>query len=358
MDKRSKITDTIKQGVLNNKEYTLKPIDCPIKINQNESPFDLPDKIKKKVLDNLKNKKWNIYPDFIPERIYEKVADKLGVTKENIIIGNGSNEMIFTLLAATIEKNRKIIISEPTFTVYKLIASNLNADIKVISLNDDFSYNVDSMMEEAKTKGSITIVCSPNNPTGTTCSYENIIKLLEASNGIVVVDEAYIHFGGKSVIELINKYSNLVILRTFSKAFGLAGLRIGLLISNHELVKQLFKVKMPYNLNVLTLTVLDAVFDDISFVEENVDYILDQRNKLNEELNKLKNLYVVPTETNFFLVKVEDSKRIFDKLLEYGVLVRDVSSYPMLKNYLRISIGSKEENEVLVDALRKIYKVV
>jgi len=352
----SNINAALKKGVLNNKKYTLNPIDCKIKINQNESPFDLPKSIKRNVLNKIKNKKWNIYPDFIPEKLYKKIADSFNVKKENILIGNGSNEMISTILTATLESGKKVIIPEPTFTVYKLISSNLNANITSVTLNDDFTYNVDKFMEEAKSKGSVTVICSPNNPTGTFLSYDDIKKIVDASRGIVIVDEAYIHFGGETVIDLIKDYDNLILLRTFSKAFGLAGLRIGMMIGNENIIGQLSKVKLPYNINIFSIIVLEEIFKNLSFLEDNIKKILTQREYLENSFKEFNKLEVIPTSTNFFLVRVKDSKWLFNELLKFSILVRDVSNYPMLNNCLRISVGSKNENQLLVKSLRKIYK--
>ncbi|HOJ65114.1 MAG TPA: histidinol-phosphate transaminase [Spirochaetota bacterium] len=351
-----KIYKTIKKGVLNNKAYTLKPINCPIKLNQNESPFDVPDQIKKDILDRLFKTKWNIYPDFTPQLLYKKVASYYNTTPENILIGNGSNEMIFTILAATVEKNKKVIIPEPTFTIYKLISSNLNGKIKSVMLNEDFSFNEEKIIRESSEKGSITIISSPNNPTGTYLKREYIEEIIKSSNGIVVVDEAYIHFGGESVIDLCDKYNNLIVLRTFSKAFGLAGLRIGVMISNKELILQLGKVKLPYNINIFTQITLNVILDNIEYIENNIKYIINQREILFNKMQNLPKIKVIPSSTNFLCIKTENSKFIFNELLKEGILVRDVSNYPMLDNCLRISVGNEYENNKLIEALLKILK--
>ena len=327
----------------------------PIKLNQNESPYDLPEKIKDEILIRLRAKKWNIYPDFIPDEIYEKVAKNYNLNKSNILIGNGSNEMIFTILAATIEKGKKLVIPQPTFTVYELIASNLNANIKHVMLKNDFSFDVDKIISEAKDLGSLTILCSPNSPTGTYLSYNDIKKIIKESAGIVVVDEAYIQFGGESAINLINENLNLIILRTFSKAYGLAGLRIGMMIANEKLIAQLSKVKLPYNLNIFSLITLDVIFDNMKTINKHVEMILQEKKLLKKKLSDFKELTIIPSATNFFLIKVKNSKWLYEQLLKFGILVRDVSSYPMLDNCLRISVGSKNDNEVLIDSLRKIY---
>lgn len=356
MEKSIKINATLKKGVLNNKKYTLKALDAPIKLNQNESPYDLPKQVKNKILKKMQDIKWNIYPDFIPEKLYKNVAGFYNLKPENILIGNGSNEMIFTILAATLESGKTFVLPQPTFTVYGLIAGNLNAEIKNVMLNEDMSFNVDNIIKEAKTPGSVTVLCSPNNPTGTSLKYNDIKNIIAQSNGIVVVDEAYIQFGGESVLNLINEFENLIVLRTFSKVFGLAGLRIGIMISNEEIIRELSKVKLPYNLNILVTTALETLIENANYVDENIQMILDQKKFLEIELSKFKELKITPSDANFFLIKVNDSKWLMEKLLEHGILVRDVSSYPMLSNRLRISVGNKKENQALINSLNDIFK--
>ncbi len=354
MKNMDKVNLTLKSGVLNNKPYTLAPEDTPIKLNQNESPFDIPENIKDKILKKLKETRWNIYPEFTPEALNEKIASFYGFDKDNILIGNGSNEMIFTILAASLEKGKKVILPTPTFAVYKLISSNLNADIKTVPLNEDFSFNTGKIIEECISPGSVTILCSPNNPTGTAMKRSEIEEIIQASGGTVVVDEAYIHFGGETVIDLVKKYDNLIVLRTFSKAFGLAGLRMGIMISNKNLITELAKVKLPYNLNIFSIITLNEMFDNIDFVNDNINKILAEREYLYGELAKIKKIAVIPTSANFFLIKTGNPADLFGRLLEKGIRIRDVSAYPMLENYLRISVGSRSENDALIDAIKKI----
>ena len=352
----NKIQNTLKKGVLNNKAYTLIPIDCDIKINQNESPFDVPGELKEEIIERLKDKKWNVYPDFTPQDLYDKMAAYLGITSGNLLMGNGSNEMVFTIMAATVEEGKKVIIPEPTFTVYRLIASNLNGTIEAVPLTKDLGYDVDEMARLAAAPGSVTIVVNPNNPTGSVIKRDDIIKILDSSNGLVVVDEAYIHFGGESVIDLIDEYENLIVLRTFSKAFGLAGLRIGMMIANAPLITELSKVKLPYNMNIITLNTLDVMLDHIPVIEEHTQKILKNKDILYDFLSKIKEMEVFSSEANFYLVRVADSATLLQQLIGENILVRDVSAYPMLNNCLRISVGNEEENNALMAALGKIYR--
>ena len=351
-----KILNTIKKGVIENKKYTLNPIDCPIKLNQNESSYDLPLELKTKITDRLLNSNWNIYPEFVPEWLYEKVSSYYSLKKDNILIGNGSNEMINTILISILESGKTLIVSVPTFTVYSLISSNLNANIIKVFLKEDLSFDVDSIkLKVSENKNSVTVVCSPNNPTGSVIKKNDIEEIVKISTGIVVIDEAYGEFGGESVIDLIGKYNNLVVLKTFSKAFGLASLRMGFMIGSKELIEEFSKVKLPYNLNIFSLITLDEIFSNLSFLSENIGKIKSEREFLKCELLKLKDIKVYDTEANFFLIKSEDSHLLFSHLVSCGILVRDVSSYPMLKNHLRITVGTRYENETLLKALNKLY---
>lgn len=346
---------TIKEGVFRNKEYTLKALDAPIKLNQNESPFDLPGELKKKILDRVEKSNWNIYPDFIPDELYGKAAAYYGITGDKILLGNGSNEMINTVITGVVEKGRKVVIPVPTFSVYKLLSANQNGSIVEIPLNDDFSFRTDDIASEAKSEGSLTVICSPNNPTGSIMSKKDIIKVIESSGGIVIVDEAYIQFGGESVIDLIDKYDNLIILRTLSKAVGLAGLRLGIMISNKFIISQLGKVKLPYNLDIFSLTALDVVFDNMTVFENTAAYLNNERDRVFNELKKNNKIKFMDSKANFFILKTENPDAVFDKLFNAGILVRNVSTYPSLQGCLRISIGSKEENDKLLDAFSKIF---
>ncbi len=352
MEKQS----VIKKGVLNNKHYTLKPEDCLIKLNQNESPFDLPDDIKTRILHKLSGIKWNLYPDFIPTELYEKIASHLSVNSDNILIGNGSNEMINTILCSSIESGKRVIMPVPTFTVYNLISSNLNGDIVKIELNQDMSFPVDRIAEESAHKGSVTIICSPNNPTGSLMNVNEIKTVLKRSNGLVVIDEAYIHFGGESVISLIKQYDNLVVLRTFSKAYGLAGLRIGVMITNSDLITEFSKVKLPYNINIFTINTLLTILETPDYINKNIQTIIKSRDQMYQKLNGYKFLKVYPSSANFFLIKVKNSADLFNYLKDNNILIRDVSSYQMLTNHLRISVGSEDENNRLYELLENYNK--
>jgi len=352
------INKMIKKGVINNKEYTLTPIETPIKLNQNESPFDIPYDMKKRILEKMAVSKWNIYPDFIPDNIYEKLAKYLGVDKENILIGNGSNEMIMTILASIVETGRRVVIPTPTFAVYSLLSSNFNGEIIKIPLKPDMRFDIGRIVEESKYEGSVTVLCSPNNPTGRAAAKDDLIKVIENSGGLVVVDEAYIHFGGETMIGDLGKYSNLIILRTFSKAFGLAGLRLGCMIGAKDIITQLSKVKLPYNLNILNLITLEEVLDNTEFVEQNVEIILKQKEYMESELSKIKQIHLFHSDANFFLFRVEKSNFVFDELVKRGVLIRNYSSSAGLENCLRVSVGSEYEVKIFIECLKDILALL
>ncbi|HNZ26970.1 MAG TPA: histidinol-phosphate transaminase [Spirochaetota bacterium] len=356
METNDFINKMIKKGVINNKEYTLTPIETPIKLNQNESPFDIPADMKKRILDKMLASRWNVYPDFTPDGLYLKTAAYLGVNKENILIGNGSNEMIMTILAAIVENGRRVVIPTPTFAIYGLLSSNFNGEVIKVPLKPDMSFDIDRIVEESKFEGSVAVLCSPNNPTGAAAAKEDLIKVIKNSGGLVIIDEAYIQFGGETLIGDLDSYPNLIILRTFSKAFGLAGLRLGCMIGPKNIITQLSKVKLPYNLNILNLIALDEVLDNPDFVDRNVEVILKQKKYMESELSKIKQIQLFHSDANFFLFRVERSNFVFAELVKRGVLIRNYSSSVGLENCLRVSVGSEDEVKLFIESLKDIAK--
>lgn len=349
------LKSTIKKGVFENKRYHLKAMNTGIKLNQNESPYDMPDEYKQKILDRLASRDWNRYPDFVPEKLYRLMSENLGVKYEQILIGNGSNEMITTIMTSILDRDKALVLPVPTFSVYKLIAGNLEADIKEIPLKSDLTFPVDELCNAAKGEGTLTVICSPNNPTGKTMSRSDIVKILEASGGVVVVDEAYIQFGGESVIDLIESYEHLVVLRTFSKAFGLAGLRLGIMIGNERIIEHFAKVKLPYNINLFTQYTAEVILENPEIITERIQTINKEKIRLGKKLAEIKGLKLIDSEANFFLIEVVDPPVVFDYLLSEGILIRDVSGYPMLDKMLRVSVGTPEENDILIEKLSKYY---
>jgi histidinol-phosphate aminotransferase len=344
----------IKPAVREIEAYTLPAREAPVKINQNENPWDLPEAVKRRVLDKALVRPWSRYPDFDPRELTEALARFSGWRPDGVLAGNGSNELIEALLLVTVGPGTRVVIPEPTFTLYALLTEILGGEAVRVPLTVELRYDTDALVEARRqSDAAVTIVCSPNNPTGTLVSLSAIERLCRAGDGLVVVDEAYHEFSGDSAVPLLERHPNLVVLRTFSKAMALAGLRVGYLLSSPELVGEVNKARLPYNLNFFTQSAALAALEERTVLEEMVRRLVEERERLLERLGDVPGVRAWPSQANFFLLELlgASPRAVFDALYRRGVLVRDVSSYPMLSRCLRISVGTPEENETFLHAL-------
>jgi histidinol-phosphate aminotransferase len=338
------------------KPYHLEPEACTIKLNQNENPYDWPREIKEEVARFCIERPWNRYPPFIPEELKNALADYAGSEKGSIIAGNGSNEVLLVLLLSLVNRESTVVFCEPTFTVYKLLVNGLAATPQPIPLKNTLEYDIGAIVEAIKKyPGCVLILCSPNNPTGSALDEQDLRRILEVHKGFCIFDQAYVEFGGYNALPLLKEYPNLILTRTFSKAFAGAGLRLGYLVGNPAIVNEINKIKLPYNINFFieytALTLLknrDAIFTTHATIKA-------ERDALFQFLKTLPFDAVYPSAANFILVRCRKQQRLFDMLKTAGILVRDVSNYPMLENCMRISVGSTEENRSLKTALKSFF---
>ncbi|HID95882.1 MAG TPA: histidinol-phosphate transaminase [Candidatus Latescibacteria bacterium] len=349
--------DKIRPEVRGLSQYTLEQYRYEIKINQNENPFDIPVHLKDQVMELARDRSWARYPDFVPRDFQQKLAHYVRWDPEGILVGNGSNELIRSVLMVSIEKGSRVVIPVPTFTLYKLMSTLFGADVIEVKLNTDYTFNTEALREAAE-DADLLILSSPNNPTGCVITDENLRLLLQNTDALVLVDEAYCEFSGTSCLPLLKSYKNLIILRTFSKAFSLAGLRVGYLIADPLLTREIAKAKLPYDLNFFSQMAAMKVLENIMIIKERIKYIIAQREILYETLQQIPGVTPYPSHANFILFEtILDAKYLFSKLLEHGVLVRDVSSYPMLAKALRVTVGKEEENKRFVRALTDIMSL-
>jgi histidinol-phosphate aminotransferase len=350
--------DVIKPSVRALRAYTLEPHRASIKLNQNENPWDAPARIKDEVLRRFAARNWSRYPDFIPTSLHEQLARFAGWKPDGVIAGNGSNELIQAVLMVTMGAGKRVLICEPTFMLYRQVATVLDGKVETVSLTPDLKYDSDALLNAIETRQpDVTIICSPNNPTGCVIDQTALRSILAASHGIVVIDEAYHEFAGRSVVPLLNDHDNLVVLRTFSKAMAYAALRVGYLLAAPDLVREIGKAVLPYNLNVFSQIAAEVAMENYdSELRPLVKQIVAERDRLFEELSHIDGLTPVESEANFIVVKSEatDPTRIFADLLQRDILIRDVSGYPMLRQYFRFSVGTPEENDRLLKAIREI----
>ncbi len=343
--------------------YTLDLRDSEIKLNQNESPYDLPAELKDEVLDRVRRRGWNIYPDFESIGLRTALAGAYGLAPENILAGNGSNELLGAAIGAYVGPGTPVIFPRPTFTLYeKLVTVAGGIPVPIEFEPDSGILPLDDMLRAiAAVENPVVILCSPNNPTGGVLPAGGLQRLLD-TGASVLFDRAYGDFdedrragrpagaGGTPVL-----HDRLVTFSTFSKAWGLAGLRIGWLATTEEIAREIRKVKLPYSLNVISESIAMTALEHREIRDANVARTIEERERMMRELQSIPQIKPFPSWANFIAFRTfRYSKEVFDELCARGILVRDVSSYPRMKNCLRVSIGSPEDNNRFLAALKEI----
>lgn len=300
---------------------------------------------------------FNRYPDPHQQKLKTKIAAIKNIPTENIFVGNGSDEPIDLLFRAFCEPGvDNVLIPEPTYGMYTVSANINNIAIRNISLTPDFDLDVDAISKAWDKNTKLLFLCSPNNPSGNLLSEEKIIQLLNSFPGLVIVDEAYIDFTKQpGFLSKISDYSNLVVLQTLSKAWGLASLRIGMCFAQTEIIQVLNKIKPPYNISGINQQLAEQALNDVARKEKNVQEIIVQREWLKTELKQLPSVrQVFPSEANFLLVKIDQAREKYQQLIQTGVVVRDRSSVILCQDCLRITVGTPSENQQLLETLKKL----
>lgn len=315
--------------------------EASVYLDANESPYNSP---------------YNRYPDPLQWEVKEAISKLKNVPAENIFLGNGSDEPIDLLYRAFCEpREDNVVAIEPTYGMYKVSASINDVDYRKVLLDENFDVEAYKLIDATNVRTKIVWLCSPNNPTGNSLNHEEIHKVLKWFRGIVVVDEAYIDFSsGKSFASYLKEYPNLVILQTFSKAWGSAAIRLGMAFASKEIIQVLNKIKYPYNINILTQKQALVAMENAAQTKAWVDTLLAERTKLISQLKKLSIVeHIYPTDANFVLVKVTDANDIYQDLVNKGIIVRNRSSVALCMDCLRITVGTPEENKALLSELKK-----
>lgn len=340
--------------------YTLKPYEPRIKLNQNESPFDVPQAIKDRIHAALADRPWNRYPPFVAANFIQAVSEATRWPADGVLVANGSNELIQSILAVVVGPGVSVVVPEPTFTLYRLMTEVNGGTVVSVPLADDLSFDVDAVVRAAReTRAAVVVLCSPNNPTGAALTRAEIERVHDETDALVLLDQAYVEFGGYDAIPLLDGRPRLVVLRTFSKAMAMAGLRAGYMLSHPALTAEVNKAKLPYNVNFFTEVAAAELLHSREATHELVRAICRERDRVQARMQEIPGIRVYPTAANFILFRVEapgiTHGEVFDRLLaDHGVLVRDVSKYPMLERCLRVNAGTPEENDVFLDALRTL----
>ena len=345
------------------KPYDPHEVPYKIKLNANENPYGLSEEIIEEILRKAKNLKYSRYPNANSVKLSEDISSFWGLNGDNIVIGNGSDELIDYLIKAFSEKGRRVITTAPSFAMYKIYSIINGSNFVQIPLSQsNFSLNEDRVLEEAKKEdSSIVFIAYPNAPTGNYFAEDKIIKIIEKSGCLVVVDEAYYEFGQKTFVPLISRYDNLVILRTFSKAYSIASLRVGYLLSNPEIINEIRKVKSPFNVNTFSQLTAQVVFENKEILKNSIKKIIEEREKLIKRINELPPFKAHSSRTNFVLVEVgskENSNLVYSNLLKQGILIQTVfdPAFSGSRYFLRITVGNEEENDILIKGLEVVSK--
>jgi histidinol-phosphate aminotransferase len=293
------------------------------------------------------------YPDY--DDFIKKLSSYLNVEIDNLLLTNGADDAIKAVMDTYLDKDDEIIIPIPTFYLFELYSTFLGAKKILVNYNEDLSFPVDKIIEEINPNTKMIVIVNPNNPTGTIIDQEDIIKIVEkARDSIVFIDEAYFQFSQKSSKNLINSFENVILIQTFSKGFGLAGIRLGYIISNKNIIQNLQKVVLPFTVNGLSIVAGSAALDDIDFVNHYVNLVRDNRVYLTSELSKI-GIKTYDSDANFVVANFgEKCQLVLDNLRDREILVKDVSNLPMLDGCLRIAIGTKNQMETLIGEIKNI----
>src|SRR5215216_1370585 len=296
--------EKIKPAVRAITAYTLEPYRAAMKINQNENPFDMPDEIKQEVQRRLTHRAWSRYPDFAPSELLERLASFAGWKPEGTLAGNGSNELIQATLMVTVSAGTRVLISEPTFTLYRQIVKVLGGEVVSVPLTASLQFDVEAIRGRAiSDRADLIVLCSPNNPTGCRISEEDLLAIARDFDGLIVVDEAYHEFSGQTVVPLLAQLPNLIVLRTFSKALAMAGLRVGYLLSSPELAREVHKATLPYNLNFFSATSAEVACERYDLLKPQIDLIISERERLLASLKAIRGIEPVPSVANFIAAR-------------------------------------------------------
>jgi len=313
-----------------------------IYLDANENPYNAP---------------FNRYPDPLQQELKAVVSEIKEVDAKHIFLGNGSDEAIDLLFRAFCEPQQDNIVSiSPSYGMYQVCAEINNIPIKKVTLENDFSLNPEKVLAACDEHTKLIFLCSPNNPSGNLLDSKAIAEILNKFSGIVVIDEAYIDFSPiASWLPNLNDYPNLVILQTFSKAWGMAGIRLGMAFASEEIIEVLNKIKYPYNLNILTQQIALELLADTENMKGWVDILLSERLTMEAALKTIKGVqHIYPSDANFLLVKINNAKNIYNSLVEKGTIVRDRSKVELCSDCLRITIGTPEENAALIEQLKAL----
>ena len=332
--------------------------DYRIKVNANECNLNLPPLVEERVITRLSRVAFNRYPNYEYDSLREQIAQNFSVDEEQILIGSGSSEIIEKLFYAFGGSvSNKIIYPQPSFSMYKIYAKAAEAQPVPFDLDDNYDLDVNKFISTVNSEGAnLAVICNPNNPTGNFVTVDSIEKIAKSIECAFLVDEAYVEFYGRSAVNLVKKYPHLIVARTFSKAYGLAGARVGYMIANKDVTKMIEKTYMPYHMNTLSLATADIVYQMRDEFVPRIQMMISERKRMSEQLQTLSGVKVFPSATNFVLIQYDNAVELNKYLESLNIGVRSFGSNPRLENCLRISMGTRQENDEWFNAIKNFVK--
>jgi len=339
--------------------YDPKYLPAQALMSANENPRDIPEEVRRDVMKSLKKLAFNRYPDPLADDLRQAIADANGLEKGNVLLGNGGDELLFDIALAWGGEGRTFLNLPPTFSVYECNALLTGTTVVNIPRLPDYSIDEQAVIDRVSC-GDVdyVIVASPNNPTGQLADESFLLRLLDASDALVMVDEAYFEFSRTTMRPYLASHRNLVLLRTFSKAFSLAGVRIGYILANPEVITEFVKVRQPYSVDAVSQAIALEVFRHRQRFEPGIEGIIAQRSIILDALKAMPGITVYPSDSNYILFRFDemDAGDAWSKLYDQGILIRDLSRGEYTENCLRVSVESPEENEAFLGALRQILE--
>jgi histidinol-phosphate aminotransferase len=346
----------VREQVQNAPLYPFVPIEAPIKLDQNESPFDVPITLKRDIFARLEQISWNRYPEIHSEGLKHKIAALEDWDAAGVVLAPGSNVLIYAL-AQIAGIGQRVLTVSPGFALYALSSQLLGGNLTELPLEPDFSLPVDHLCRELSQGGpGILFLAEPHAPTGALHPLSDIKRILEAARGewLVVLDEAYGQYNSANLKHLALEHDNVVILRTFSKAWGLAGVRLGYSLSNPNLAANIQKMLLPFNISILHQITAEVILEHPEITKSLVEHTILERERMFKALQNHPNWIAYPSNANYILVRTTDAKRVHAELLERGILVRRQDSYLNLEGCIRVSIGTTAENDAFIAAIKDI----
>ena len=327
-----------------------------VKMNLNEN-FAMPNEvIEKLLLDACRSIDVRAYPPPRGSLAIKAISEFLGLSTSEVSVANGADEIMDLLMKVFVRRGSKVIVAEPTFPMYTFFTELYGGSKVTVMLKKDFSLDVDAVLKKADKDTRLLFVCSPNNPTGNQFRESDIKRLLDEFKGVVVVDEAYADFAAGSVINWVRDYDNLAVLRSFSKAFGLAGLRLGYIVSSKPVVKYIQRVVGPFNVNSVTQQTIALALQTWSYFKEKINFVVNEREWLMKNLKQIDGVKPYHSEANFILFKVTKdnltSATLTERMKNRNVLIKDRGHLPLLENCIRVTVGTRNMNESFVSALK------